>query len=299
MRKILAFLVLIVFSSPNFAQELRAKVMVNSQQVQGTNKSVFDNLQTTLTSLINDKHWTNLQFTPTERINCSFTLTITKYTASENLFEGNLQVQANRPVFNSSYTTSEFALKDANVSFNFQEFDKLEFRADQIDNNLVAIFAYYAYLLIGVDMDTMAPLGGTSALESAQSIVNAAQDMNAKGWKAFDDTKNRFAVINDYLDNSMQPFRQLQYKYHREGLDEMATNPDRARTTITEALQLLQQAHKNKTMSILPQLFTEYKKDELINIFQSQGSSKDRETLYDLLMSINPSQSNIWDKLKQ
>lgn len=281
------------------AQELNARVTVNHQQIQGTNTSVFDNLQKALTSFLNDRQWTDLQFAPNERIECSFNLIISKYTESENRFEGSLQVQANRPVFDTSYKTTEFAFKDADVSFVFQEFDQLEFRKEQIDNNLTAVFAYYVYLILGIDMDTMAFKGGQAQLESALYIVNNAQGINEKGWKAFEDSKNRYALISDYLDGSMESFRKLQYDYYRNGLDIMAQNAERGRSVISEALSQLREAKQNKSMSPWPQLFTEYKKDELVSIFRTKGTPQERERVHNLLLSINPSQSSTWSRIKR
>lgn len=281
------------------AQELNARVTVNHQQIQGTNTSVFDNLQKALTSFLNDRQWTDLQFAPNERIECSFNLIISKYTESENRFEGSLQVQANRPVFDTSYKTTEFAFQDADVSFVFQEFDQLEFKKEQIDNNLTAIFAYYVYLILGIDMDTMAFKGGQAQLESALYIVNNAQGINEKGWKAFEDSKNRYALISDYLDGSMESFRKLQYDYYRNGLDIMAQNAERGRSVISEALSQLREAKQNKSMSPWPQLFTEYKKDELVSIFRTKGTPQERERVHNLLLSINPSQSSTWSRIKR
>lgn len=301
MRKVLgliAFLLILGFDRA-FSQELNARVSINHQQIQGTNTAIFENLQKALTSFLNDRQWTNLQFTPTERIECSFNIILNKYDESENRFEGSLQVQANRPVYDASYKTTEFAFQDPDLTFTFQEFDQLEFRLEQIDNNLTAIFAYYVYLILGIDMDTMSLRGGQAQLENALFIVNSAQNINEKGWKAFDDNKNRYALISDYLDPSLESFRQMQYQYHRNGLDEMAQNAERGRSVISEALTLLRTTKQKKSMNPWPQLFTEYKKDELINLFKSKGTAQERESVCNLLVSINPSQTMTWNRIKQ
>lgn len=173
------------------AQELNANVTVNHQQIQQTSTGVFETLETALKAFMNERQWTNLQFKPQERINCNFAITVTKYKDGDNSFECKMMVQSSRPVFNSNYSTTVFNTQDANFNFTFQEYDKLEFRTDVIDNDLTAMMAYYAYLIIGLDMDTMAPEGGTDYLRTAQTICNNAQTLtkSAKGWKAFDDGK--------------------------------------------------------------------------------------------------------------
>lgn len=299
---LIALILAVSFLIPQcaFAQELDATVSINHQQVQGTSAGIFDNLKSALTDLLNNRQWTNQQYSKSERIRCSFNITVSKYISSEDKFECTLTVQSSRPVFNSSYTTTTFSTQDKNFFFTFKEFDNLDFRADVIDNDLTAMVAYYVYLIIGIDMDSMSPLGGTEPLRVAQTIVNNSQSLttSAKGWKSFDDGKNRYAIINDYLDSGMEVFRQMQYKYYRDGLDAMAENVERGRAAVTEAIAMLKQAKDNKPMSLLPQLFTEFKRDELVNIYQGKASAKERETVYETLMGINASQSNYWNKIK-
>ena len=159
------------------------------------------------------------------------------------------------------------------------------------------MLAYYVYMIIGFDMDSMSPLGGTSYFQVAQNIVTSAQSMSEKGWKAFDDNKNRHGLITDLLDGGMEPFRQMQYAYYREGLDTMSENAERGRAAITQSFDLLKQARENKSMSAIPQLFTEFKRDEFMNIYKDHITSKEKETLVDLLVKINPSQSAYWRSL--
>ncbi len=282
------------------AQELQAKIVINHSQIQGTDVSVFENLQQTLEQFVNERQWTALQFQKNERIACNFNLTVTKYVRDENRFECTALIQANRPVYNSAYTTTLYNNKDENFQFVFAQFDQLNYNDETVDNQLTALFAYYAYLIIGLDLDSFSPLGGTEILQRCMYLVNNAQDLGFPGWKLFEDSRNRFAIINDYLDESMKPFRQMQYDYYRKGLDEMANNAERGRIEISNALENgLKTAHENKPLSLLPQIWTDYKKDELKNIYKGKGTQKEKEGIYDLMMSINASQSNTWDELKK
>jgi len=301
MTKRLFFLLVFPFLAMNMqAQELNAKININSSQVQGTDKSVFENLQQTLEQFVNDRQWTALQFQENERISCSFNITVSKYDQSANRFTATCMVQANRPVYNSAYTTTILNHNDKQFVFEFAQFDQLNYNEEVIDNQLVALFAYYAYLIIGLDLDTFGPQAGTDVLQRCMNLVNNAQSLDFPGWKSFEDSRNRFAIINDYLDEQMKPFRQLQYDYHRKGLDEMAQNVERGRTNVTTALEeLLKQAHENKPLSLLPQMWTDYKRDELANIYKGKGTQKEKESVYELLMSLNASQSNAWEKVRQ
>ncbi len=278
------------------AQELQVKVSVNHSQIQGTDASVFENLQQTIEQFMNERAWTDLQFQKNERIQCNLNLTVNKYLRDENRFECTALIQANRPVFNAAYTTTLYNNRDANFNFVFQQFDQLNFAEENIDNQLTALLAYYALLMIGLDLDSFAPMGGTDVLQRCLVLVNNAQNLGFTGWKSFEDNRNRFAVINDYLDEGMKPFRQLQYDYYRKGLDEMTNNAERGRTEISAALENdLQQAHENKPLSLLPQIWTDYKKDELANIYKGKGTQKEKQRIFDLLMGLNASQNNSWE----
>ena len=291
---------LVCFCPQSHAQELQAKITINHNQIQGTDTRVFENLQQTLEQFVNDRQWTNLQFQKNERIQCSFNITVTKYDKSSNLFTCKALIQASRPVYNSAYTTTIYNNSDNEFTFEFAEFDQLEFNEETLDNQLVALFAYYAYLIIGINLDTFAPMGGEDVLQRCMTLTNNAQNLNFPGWKSFDNDRNRFAIINDYLDGGMAPFRQLQYDYYRKGLDEMANNAERGRTEITTAIQEdLKKCHEDKPLSRLPQIWTDYKRDELANIYKGKGTQKEKESVYEILFSINAAQSNAWNKIKQ
>ncbi len=282
------------------AQELQVKVSVNHSQIQGTDASVFENLQQTIEQFMNERAWTDLQFQKNERIQCNLNLTVNKYLRDENRFECTALIQANRPVFNAAYNTTLYNNRDANFNFVFQQFDQLNFAEENIDNQLTALLAYYALLMIGLDLDSFAPMGGTDVLQRCLVLVNNAQNLGFTGWKSFEDNRNRFAVINDYMDEGMKPFRQLQYDYYRKGLDEMTNNAERGRTEISAALENdLKQAHENKPLSLLPQIWTDYKKDELANIYKGKGTQKEKQRIYDILMGLNASQNNSWEAIKQ
>lgn len=295
-----ALLLGIVCKEQAVAQELNARITINHSQIQGTDNAVFDELTQTLTQFVNDRQWTNLQFQKNERINCSFNITVTKYDKSSNLFTCKALIQASRTAYNSSYTTTIFSNQDNDFNFEYAQFDQLQFNEEQVDNQLTALFAYYAYLIIGFNLDTYAPMGGEDVLQRCMNLANNSQNLNFTGWKAFDNDRNRFAIINDYLDGAMKPFRQLQYDYYRTGMDEMAANAERGRTNISTALEKdLKKCHEDRPLSRLPMLWTDYKRDELANIYIGKGTQKEKETVYDILFTINASQNNAWQKIKE
>ena len=174
---------------PAQGQELNVRVNINRSQVSNTKGEVFDALQKTMADFLNNHKWTELTFRDNEKIQCTFNLTVSTYSDTDNSFVCSLLLSSTRPVYGSSYTTTGYSVKDPQFTFTFKEHDQLEFNINNIDNNLVALLAYYAYVIIGMDMDTMAPKGGTPYLQAAEQIVQAGQALDFPGWKAFDDSK--------------------------------------------------------------------------------------------------------------
>ena len=279
------------------AQELDPTLTVNTSKIQGTDKDVFNSLENAIKELLTHQVWTDYHFSGKERIQCNFNLTVNKYDAQTGKMNCELTVQSSRPVYGSTYNTTVFNFRDTEVEFNYTEQDRLEYMPGMTpDNNLTAILAYYSLLIIGLDFDTMSPNGGTDILRQVENIAAGAQSLGS-GWRSFDSQANRYAIITDYMSGTMADFRLLQYKYHRQGLDDMSANADRGRATITESLELLKKAKLAKSTSALPSLFTEIKKDELVNIY-SQGINKEKQSVKELLSQINPSLSNQWDAIK-
>ena len=302
MRKLLLLILTLLAGTSHLdAQELNVRVTVNHQQVGNTTRTdVFEDLQTKVTAFMNEHRWTEMQFREQERINCNMAITVNTYSDSDNLLNCSMTLTVSRPVYNSTYTTTIYSVKDNDFNFEYQTSDQLEYAGpERLDNNLIALLAYYAYMIIGYDMDCMSPQGGSAYFHIAEDICSTAENLGQTGWKAFGDSDNRFGLLNDYMDGSMECYRQLMYDYHRKGLDHMVENVETSRDAIKEALNLLDQSRTAKSMSHLPQLFTEYKKEELINIFSGKGKSDEREAVYNILFNTNPALSSDWDRIKQ
>lgn len=294
--KLMLTLLLFIAPAAISSQELDPQVSVNTSKIQGTDKDVFTTMQNAMQEFLRNQVWTNYHFADNERIQCTFSFVVNTYDASTGRMECELIVQSNRPVFNSAYFTTVFNFRDQSVDFTYTEQDRLDYIPGNIDNNLTAILAYYSLLVIGLDFDTMSLYGGNDILRHAETLAANSQSLGS-GWRSFDTNTSRYTIISDYLNGSLASFRQLQYQYHRKGLDDMAANADRGRATITESLALLTAAYEAKSTSALPELFTEIKRNELLNIY-SKGLQKEREKVADLLSRINPSLTSDWNTIK-
>lgn len=296
LRRIILLIGLVSAASAADAQEFNCTVEVNSQQVEGTNKSVFEALQEGMNTYMNETKFSNAIFSPTEKIECRLFLTVSEY--NDDRIKGELQVQLSRPVYNSTYTTTLFNFRDTKIEFGYREGDQMIFNENTVDNNLTAILDYYAYLLLALDFDSFSPKGGQQFYDRAQSIVQQAQSIGEVGWRTFEDNKNRAAVLSGFTDTNTSGIRNLLYNYHRKGLDEMVTSPDKGRAVITESLKELKTVADNSPMSVILSLFRDSKLDELVNIY-SKAPATERETAYDILQPIYPTESERLEKIKK
>lgn len=301
MKKIKSWLCVVLlgfFSLGGQAQELNARITINSDKVQATNKQVFTTLQTALTEFVNNKKWTDATFAVNERIDCSMTLIINEM-ISDNSFKGEIQIQARRPVYNSSYTTTLLNYRDTELSFDYTEFEPLEYTENVLNSNLTATIVFYIYTILGLDFDSFAPKGGSAFWQQAQQIVSLAQAQSAwTGWKAFENDRNRHALVTALTDNTSDMFREMWYTYHRKGLDEMAANSDRGRTTIIELLPVLEQIKSARPTSAVLQMFADAKLDEVVLIY-SKATSQEKQDGYKKLSNLYPALTTRMESLKK
>lgn len=293
---LLLFMVLLLpLSASAEGEELNATVTLNASRVQGTNTEVFDQLQASLEEFINNRKWTSNTYEEQERIICNFSFVVNSY-SDDGSFDCSLMVQATRPVFGSTYRSTLFKYEDKSIKFNYQPYDRLEFIEDNLENNLTAVVAYYVYIIIGMDLDSMGELGGSEFLNKALTIAGNAQNLGDAGWRAGSSTNNRYAIIDDYMNGAMEPVRKMMYRYHRLGLDTMFRNADNGRKEITEGIALLKKAYEDRPLAYFTKLFTEYKVDEIVNIY-SKCTPEEKRSVVETLSNINPSLSSEWEKI--
>ena len=281
------------------AQELNCNVQVVSQQVQGTNKQVFETLQNAIYEFMNNRVWTNHVYTVEERIECNFMFNITEQISADE-FRGTLQIQSRRPVYNTNYNTVMFNFIDNDIRFRYIEFQPLEFDPNSHTSNLTSILAFYAYFILALDYDSFSFEGGTPFFQHAEQIVVNAQNAPEKGWKPIDDMahKNRYWLVKDFLDPEYRKVREFNYRYHRHGLDVMDEKVAEGRAEIAEALELLQEVHRSRPdpyMYTLRLIF-DAKADEIANVF-SEAFTEEKNRVYNILTEIDQTNTNKYKKI--
>lgn len=295
-KKTVALLAILLGVVGVYAQELNCTVEINTDKINGTDKAVFSTLQTVITEYMNNTQWGNAQFLVNEKIDCKLFFTIASVEGTK--MTGDLQVQSSRPVYNASYTTTLINFKDTNIEFEYQENEPLVFNINAMESNLTAILNFYAYMILAIDFDSFAPNGGDFYYERAANVVQLAQSSGETGWKAFEDTKNRSAVLSAFTEKNTSAIRSLLYDYHRKGLDEMVLSPDKGRATITKTLNILKQIYDVAPMSVVLSMFKDAKLDELVNIY-SKSNITERQTVYELLYPLYPTERERLNKIKE
>jgi hypothetical protein len=298
-RFLLAFLVLMQFSVRS--QELNCNVQIVSQQVQGTNKQVYQTLQKAIYEFLNNRAWSNNVFRQEERIECNLLITVSDQPAADQ-FHATMQIQSRRPVFGSSYNTVMLNYMDNYVQFNYVEFQALDFNESSNTNNLTSLLAFYAYFIIGLDYDTYSLFGGTEYFQKAERLVDNMQSASDKGWKAFDDksNKDRYWLIKNMLDKNYEPIREFNYKYHRLGLDVMSSKTSEGRAEISEDLKLIQNVYRLRPdpyMHVLQVVF-DAKSDEIANIYSESFPAENGRVLA-ILGEVDPANARKYEKIKK
>ena len=280
------------------ATELNCEVEVNSEKISSGSKDIFNELKDKVTDYMNTTKWTNAVFGTNEKIYCKLLITVSSWDDATGKMKGDLQIQSQRPVFNSAYTTALINFRDTKVEFNFETGHELVFSELEMEDNLTAILNFWAYMIIAIDFDSFELNGGDPYYERAAQVVRLAQSSGESGWKAFEDNTNRSAVLSAFTENNTAPIRQMLYDYHRMGLDQMVVTVDKGRSTITHTLENLAKIYDVAPMSVCLTMFKDAKLDELINIY-SKANMSEKETVYEMLYQVYPSETNRLDKIKQ
>lgn len=289
-----AFVVMMCDVFHTGAQELNCVVEVNTTAIEGTYKNIFEDLQRDMTEYINGTVWTDTRFLPSERIDCRMFLTVNEY--SGGVIKGDLQVQLSRPVYNSNYTTTMFNYKDTKVEFDYKEGDQLVRNEYAWEGNLTGLLDFYSFMFLALDFDSFSLKGGQPYYDKAARIVQLAQSSGDKGWRPFEDNRNRSALLSAFTDGATSSIREFFYEYHRKGLDEMSTSPEKGRKNITGSLSILKDIYGKSPMTVALPLFRDAKLEELVNIY-SEAPESERETVYDILNPIFPTDSEFLDRI--
>ena len=281
------------------AQEINCTVTINSEQIEGSNKQVYETLKSSIEEYMNQNRWTNMTYAEHEKIECSMLIVVKE--VADNLYKCEMTLQSRRPVYGTTYTTPLLNFKDNNFTFTYQEYDRIEWQQNTFTTNLTAMLAYYCYLIIGHDQDSFQRLGGTPYFQQCEEIVNTCQSASMdnteqRGWLAFDSNRNRYALINNLLDEAFKKYRNFYYEYHRMGLDEMSGNVTNGRARIAEGLPVLKEAYRARPATYVINTFLDAKADELVDIF-SKGTEKEKRTVYEMLMDIDPTRQNTYERI--
>ncbi|MCX6244108.1 MAG: DUF4835 family protein [Bacteroidetes bacterium] len=288
MKKILILLTILLLSTRVFSQELDCQISVTSQQVSGTDKRVYESMQTAMYEFMNNRKWSNFNFRTEERIECTILYTISERLGTDD-FKGSLNIVLRRPVYNSAYNTTMLNWVEKDFQVRYVEFQPLNYSEGTYADNLTSTLAYYAYVFLGLYFDSFSPYGGTPFLEKAQAIVNAAQNAQEPGWKGYESQKNKYWLVENFLNPSTSELRDFNYKFHRLGLDQMYEKVDQGRAAVTESIDYLKTLFDKKPNNFGLQLIIDAKRDEFVNIYSDQRVPPlEKTSVVNILKEIDP-----------
>lgn len=277
-----------------YSQELRCRVSVQYSDIPDADKELFNNLSKTIEEFMNTRVWTDNKFEEHEKIEMRLNLRITKQFSNKN-FAGTLQIQSNRPVYNSTYATTIFNHVDEKFNFQFEENQTIELSETSYISNLSSVLSFYAYIVLGLDFDTYSPQGGALYFQKAQNIASAANASNESGWLT-NEKENRYWLIENLLNSTYAGYRSALYLYHRQGLDIMHDKTADGRKQIMEAVAELEKVYRVRPSALLLNVFFLAKKDEIIQIF-TEGTSEEKQRINTLAKKLNPANAAEYDKL--
>lgn len=295
MRNLVIVVFFVFFYTVAHAQELNCRVSINADQVQTSDRRVFEDMETSFSQFLNSRKWTNDAYESFERIKCNITITLQDPKSIGN-YEATVQIQSARPVYNTNYESIMLNFADRDWLFEYVESQPLVFNENSFSSNLTSLLAFYAYVILGMDYDSFSELGGTRYYQKALNIVNNAQQANRPGWNALGSTRNRYWLIENLTNQQMQDIRKGIYKYHRLALDTYDQDKEKSRKQILEALKSLKSVRDTYPNAILVTAFLDAKSDELINIF-SEGNIQVRKEVYDILSAIDPAKSDQFQQI--
>ncbi len=299
MKKFFIFLFVVLTCSVSLhSQDFRCSFSVSSNLTEGnTDRMRFQEMQKQIQEFINGYKWCNYNIGPEERIECTMQCIITEMISADQ-YKARLNIGLRRPVYNSTYKTTIFNYVDEAVEFTYTEGEPLIFTEGSFDNNLTALIAYYMNLFLGIYFDSFAPNGGTIYYEKAQSVVNTAQSAIEPGWKSYESgQRNRFWIIENLLNSSYKGLRQFLYLYHLKGLDSMAENISMGTTFVTQAMEQLRAANRQKPSLYMVVLFLDAKRDELINIY-SNANEVEKNKFLNVVTEIDPANISKYNQIK-
>lgn len=278
---------LLIFPSLK-AQEIYCNINISSAKIEGTDKKIFETMQSAIYEFMNNRKWTNYNIRVEERIECSMLITINDR-PSADYFKGTLNIVLRRPVLNTAYNSVLLNFVDKEFTFNYVEYQPLDYSDGVYSSNLTSLLAYYTNIMIGLYFDSYSLNGGSPFIEKAQEIVNMAQSTQEPGWKAYEGLRNRYWLAENLLNPVNAPLRDFSYKYHRLGLDMMYERVDVGRNAISESLDLLMKTYNQKPDLFLLQVILDAKKDELVNIFSdSRVAPLEKNNAVNILREIDP-----------
>ncbi|MDB5269384.1 MAG: hypothetical protein JWP58_2424 [Hymenobacter sp.] len=298
MRKFLSalpvFALLLLAGPAARAQELLAEVRVSTENVTISDPTIVTQMQNDIRTFLNNRSWTTQTYRPEERIRLKVFIGITAI-PQNGTYSTTMRLISTRPVYGTGYETNVVSIVDRNFNFNYSPQNPLDFSPNSFVSNLSSLLGYYAYLVIGIDRDTYARLGGTPYYELARNVVNYSANQTQtnetdEGWRG-SGSRERHFILDNLTDPQLEAFRTGLYGYYRQGMDIFIEKPEEARTSVMAALTGVQKAALTRPGTLFARAFFDAKSDEIANIFRTSQDQQQKQQLVTMLTEVDPTNS--------
>ncbi|MEE9431188.1 MAG: DUF4835 family protein [Melioribacteraceae bacterium] len=290
--KKLIIICLLLLSYVQFAQELNATVTVNFEQLKAGYKDRLENFAQEVEGYLNNNKFSNIDWEG-EPINCSFNIFFTS-AAGESSYNAQVVIVSQRPIYKSEKKSLMLKVSDSNWKFKYEKNEAFYFNESEF-NPLFSFLDYYAYLIIGLDLDSYPPLlGGTGPLTKAANLAAiGASSGYSKGWAIQTSSYNKRSIVDDLLSTKFLQFRKDLFDYHYNGLDIYDEDKKSANLSFMKLVNNLSKTiDKVGRMNVLTRVFFDTKHKELAAYLKDNPD----KTALRILRKIDPSHTSSYEQ---
>lgn len=288
MKKII--FLLLVASSLNFSQELNCRVTVNYESIPVVNRELLANFAQTVEEYLNKTRFTDKW--DGDKIECALNIFFVG-ASSEINYTAQAVITSQRPIFKSSKNSLMISINDPQWTFVYEKNQTL-YATQSIFDPLTSFLDFYAYLIIGFDLDSYEELGGTPYFTKAFDIVNLAANSSFRsGWEKSSSAYSRRGLVEDLLSEKYRTFREAYFNYHYNGLDLFSEKKNIAFKNIVKLIDVLDALKiKTEINTPLTKVFFDAKSGEIIEYLKTYSD----KSIFKKLRRIDPSRALKYDE---
>lgn len=247
-----------------FAQFKDITVKIDALNLKPQEKNDLQILPGQIQSYIEDHEWFSNKHNIALPVNINIYVQKAQINGAERKFSGQFIINTQ---------SNDTQLFEKKMSFNYSQNEALIHSPDI--KSLASILDFYAYVMLGSEVDTYDPLGGATLFEKARNIGTRAQMSNySSGWT------QRLENLDEIVE--LRYFRK--YKYYYWTIIDLETNGNMKEfpETIDKALFNLEEEIKINNRSRYMHLFLDAHAPDLADLLKLYGSKEQKNKILEL-----------------